>query len=161
MIFDISLWNLVNFPKISRYIMAYYLDFKTLIYFVNFQFLFPSFQKFTAKFRFLSKWFKILNFQTWQWWKLNKSISQISNYSCKKFYATSPINFWFKIFFSEVNEKTLEGFQKSQLISHIKCNHEWFEIWKFCSGCFDTVHFCVIEMNTILSLQTWMKPKLL
>ncbi len=55
----------------------------TLIYFINFWFHFWCFWKFTSKFGSLSKWFKISKFWTWQWQKMKKSISQISNHSCR------------------------------------------------------------------------------
>jgi hypothetical protein len=44
---------------------------------VNFCFPFRCFWKLTTKFRFLLDWFKISKFQTWQWRKFKKSISQL------------------------------------------------------------------------------------
>ncbi len=46
-------------------------------YFVDFQFCFRYFQKMTAKFWFRLNRSEISKFQTWQWWKLKKSIPQL------------------------------------------------------------------------------------
>ncbi len=46
-------------------------------YFVDFRFRFRYFRKMTEKFWFRLNRFKILRFQTWRWWKLKKSISQL------------------------------------------------------------------------------------
>jgi hypothetical protein len=47
------------------------------MFFVHFPFCFWCFQKLTAKFRYCLDWFEILKFQTWQWRKVKKSISQL------------------------------------------------------------------------------------
>ena len=52
-------------------------------YFVDFQFCSQYFQKMTAKFWFLSNWFKISKFRTWRWRKLKKSKSQLPNHRLK------------------------------------------------------------------------------
>ncbi len=47
-------------------------------YFVDFRFCFRYFQKMTPKFWFHSYRFEILKFRTLQWWKIKKSISQLT-----------------------------------------------------------------------------------
>ncbi len=83
-----GLWALSKFPKICWNFTVYYysilLKFRsTSMYFVNFEFHFWSFQKFTTNFWSLLKLLKISKFLTWQWQKLKKSILQISKYYCQ------------------------------------------------------------------------------
>jgi hypothetical protein len=55
---------------------------KVLKYFVDFQFHFWYFRKMTPKFQFHSYKFEILKFQTLQWRKFKKSISQLPSFNC-------------------------------------------------------------------------------
>jgi hypothetical protein len=56
-----------------------------LKYFLDFCFHFRYFRKMTPKFQCHSYRCKISKFQTWQWRKFKKSISQLPNSSCSLF----------------------------------------------------------------------------
>ncbi len=82
MIFYNSLWKLAKFPEISKNFTVYYgilLSFcSTSLYIsLSFSFAFGPFKNWRQNFD-LWRNFKIAIFQTWQWQKLKKSISQIS-----------------------------------------------------------------------------------
>ncbi len=106
-ILTIFFLNLLVFYQIWQEIVRFYnsswdftWDFSGIIlcshsvvmYFVDFLFCSWYFWKMTAKFRLHSKIFKISNFQTWQWQKLKKSISQFTINNNVKMYSSKPSN---------------------------------------------------------------------